>query len=87
MANSTFLLIVFQLQEILQNDNQEKLLANEAVRDNGLKFQRLIFVNVLAIHFDTLYALQKYENYNAKQLKDCLASLHFEITEEKSDDN
>ena len=33
------------------------------------------------------YALQKYENYNAKQLDDCLASLHFEITEETSDDN
>lgn len=33
------------------------------------------------------YALNKYENYDAKQLKNCLASLHFEITEETSDDN
>ena len=33
------------------------------------------------------YALDKYENYDAKQLKNCLASLHFEITEEKENDN
>ena len=33
------------------------------------------------------YALDKYENYGAKQLRDCFASLHFEITEEESDDN
>ena len=33
------------------------------------------------------YALDKYENYDAKQLRDCFASLHFEITEEKDDDN
>ena len=33
------------------------------------------------------YALDKYENYDAKQLKNCLASLHFEIMEEKENDN
>ena len=33
------------------------------------------------------YALEKYANYDAKRLKDCFASLHFEITEETSDDN
>lgn len=33
------------------------------------------------------YALDEYENYDAKRLKDCFASLHFEITEEQDDDN
>ena len=33
------------------------------------------------------YALEKHANYDAKRLRDCFASLHFEITEDKEDDN